>query len=168
MSQPCYYGYMQTLLVFERIVIRQEGTSQEQIGTISNKLGWFDPWMAPFQICLTVHLSWLPFLKIEFYEIVRNLQFIVKNCGFMIKAFFSFVFFVLFFFWQKKKNEFCCPDRYLYFNTFLSGFYNRFFWLTLVFNATFSNISAISWRPVLVVEETGVPGENHQPWASNW
>ena len=31
----------------------------------------------------------------------------------------------------------------------------------LVFNATFSNISAISWRPVLVVEEAGVPGENH-------
>jgi len=25
----------------------------------------------------------------------------------------------------------------------------------LVFNATFSNISAISWRPVLVVEEAG-------------
>jgi len=24
-----------------------------------------------------------------------------------------------------------------------------------VFNATFSNISAISWRPVLVVEEAG-------------
>jgi hypothetical protein len=38
----------------------------------------------------------------------------------------------------------------------------------LVFNATFSNISAISWRPVLVVEEAGVPGENHRPWASNW
>jgi hypothetical protein len=28
------------------------------------------------------------------------------------------------------------------------------------FNATFNNISAISWRPVLVVEEAGVPGEN--------
>jgi len=28
-------------------------------------------------------------------------------------------------------------------------------------NATFSNISAISWRPVLVVKEAGVPGENH-------
>jgi len=27
-----------------------------------------------------------------------------------------------------------------------------------VFNATFSNISAISWQPVLVVEEAG---ENH-------
>jgi hypothetical protein len=32
------------------------------------------------------------------------------------------------------------------------------------FNATFSNISAISWRPVLVVEEAGVPGENHRTW----
>ena len=31
----------------------------------------------------------------------------------------------------------------------------------IVLNATFSNISAISWRPVLVAEEAGVPGENH-------
>jgi hypothetical protein len=38
----------------------------------------------------------------------------------------------------------------------------------LVFNATFSNISAISWRPVLVVEETRVPEENQRPWTSNW
>jgi hypothetical protein len=38
----------------------------------------------------------------------------------------------------------------------------------LVFNVTFSNISAISWQPVLVVEEAGVLGENHRPWASNW
>jgi hypothetical protein len=37
-----------------------------------------------------------------------------------------------------------------------------------VFNANFSNISAISWRPFIVVEEAGLPGENHQPWASNW
>jgi hypothetical protein len=37
--------------------------------------------------------------------------------------------------------------------------------LILVFNSTFSNISAISSRPVLVVEEAG---ENHRPWASNW
>ena len=29
----------------------------------------------------------------------------------------------------------------------------------MVFNATFSNISAISWQPVLVMEEAGVPGE---------
>jgi hypothetical protein len=38
----------------------------------------------------------------------------------------------------------------------------------LVLNATYSNISAISWRPVLVMEEAGVSGENHRPWASNW
>jgi D-alanyl-lipoteichoic acid acyltransferase DltB (MBOAT superfamily) len=38
----------------------------------------------------------------------------------------------------------------------------------IVLNATFSNISAISWRPVLMVEEAGVPGKNHRPWASNW
>ena len=37
---------------------------------------------------------------------------------------------------------------------------NVLIWLIFVFNATFSNISAISWRPVLVVEEAG---ENHRP-----
>jgi hypothetical protein len=41
------------------------------------------------------------------------------------------------------------------------GFFSWF----LVFSATFSNILAISWWPVLVVEEAG---ENHRPWASNW
>jgi hypothetical protein len=30
----------------------------------------------------------------------------------------------------------------------------------MVFNATFNNISAISWRSFLLVEETGVHGEN--------
>jgi hypothetical protein len=29
----------------------------------------------------------------------------------------------------------------------------------MVFNATFNNISNISWQSVLLVEETGVPGE---------
>jgi len=29
------------------------------------------------------------------------------------------------------------------------------------------NISAISWRSVLLVEETGGPGENHRPVASH-
>jgi hypothetical protein len=33
----------------------------------------------------------------------------------------------------------------------------------MVFNAPFNNISVISWRSVLLVEETGVPGENHRP-----
>ena len=34
--------------------------------------------------------------------------------------------------------------------------------MVMVFNATFNNISAISWRLVLLVEETGVSGENHR------
>jgi len=32
----------------------------------------------------------------------------------------------------------------------------------LVFNTTLNNISVISWRSVLLVEETRVPRENHQ------
>jgi hypothetical protein len=35
-----------------------------------------------------------------------------------------------------------------------------------MFNATFKNISFISWWSVLLVEETGVPRENHRPVAS--
>jgi hypothetical protein len=30
-----------------------------------------------------------------------------------------------------------------------------------------NNISVILWRSVLLVEETGVPGENHRPVASH-
>jgi hypothetical protein len=36
----------------------------------------------------------------------------------------------------------------------------------MTFNVTFNIISAISWRAVLLEEETGVPGENHRPAAS--
>jgi len=38
----------------------------------------------------------------------------------------------------------------------------------MVFNATWNNISVISWRSVLLVEKTGVPRENHRPVASYW
>jgi hypothetical protein len=36
----------------------------------------------------------------------------------------------------------------------------------MVFNSTFNNIPVISWRSVLLVEETGVPRENHRSIAS--
>ena len=36
----------------------------------------------------------------------------------------------------------------------------------MVLNATFNNMLVISWRSALLVEETGVPGENHRPVAS--
>ena len=39
--------------------------------------------------------------------------------------------------------------------------------LVMVFNATFNNSSVISWLSVLLMEETRVPGENHQPAASH-
>jgi hypothetical protein len=29
-------------------------------------------------------------------------------------------------------------------------------------------LSAISWQPVLVVEEAGITGKNYRPWANNW
>ena len=32
----------------------------------------------------------------------------------------------------------------------------------MVFNATFNNISVISWHSVLLMEETGVSGGNHR------
>ena len=37
----------------------------------------------------------------------------------------------------------------------------------MVVSVTLNNISIISWRSVLLVEETGVPGENHRPAASH-
>jgi hypothetical protein len=36
----------------------------------------------------------------------------------------------------------------------------------LMFNATCNNISVILWLSVLLVEETGVPVENHRPVVS--
>jgi len=39
--------------------------------------------------------------------------------------------------------------------------------MVMVFSATFYNISVISWRPVALLEETRVPGENNQPNAKN-
>jgi hypothetical protein len=37
----------------------------------------------------------------------------------------------------------------------------------MIFNATFNSMSIILWRSVLLVEETGVPGENHGLVASH-
>jgi len=34
--------------------------------------------------------------------------------------------------------------------------------MVMVFNATFNNISIISWRSVLLVGETGMPAEIHR------
>jgi hypothetical protein len=39
--------------------------------------------------------------------------------------------------------------------------------MVMVINATFNNGSVISWRSVLLVEETGVSEENIRPTASH-
>jgi hypothetical protein len=63
-------------------------------------------------------------------------------------------------YWIKTDNKANATDRILYFE--ITGF------RVMVFDATFSNISVISWRSVLLVKETGVPGEKHRPAASHW
>jgi hypothetical protein len=37
-----------------------------------------------------------------------------------------------------------------------------------MFNANINNNSVISWRSVLLVGQTGIPGENHRPFTSHW
>ena len=39
---------------------------------------------------------------------------------------------------------------------------------SMVFSATFNNISDIPWRSVLLMKETRVHGENHWPATSHW
>ena len=56
------------------------------------------------------------------------------------------------------------------------GIYTKYLWkivrssvilLLPLFNETFNNFSVISWQSVLLVEETGGPGENHRPVVSH-
>jgi len=43
-------------------------------------------------------------------------------------------------------------------------------WLDMLmeFNATFNNISVISWQSVLLTEGTGIHGVHHGPATSHW
>ena len=38
----------------------------------------------------------------------------------------------------------------------------------MAFDATFDSVSVMLGRSVLLVEEAGVPGENHRPVTSHW
>jgi hypothetical protein len=60
-----------------------------------------------------------------------------------------------FYMWWPKIGE--IKYRYNFYKMFLDKVRvrDRF----MVFNATFSNMSAISWRSILLVDEAGVPGE---------
>ena len=53
----------------------------------------------------------------------------------------------------KKKNLLIKGGKYIF---------DKGLWIWfMVYDSTFNNISVIWWRSVLLVEETGVPGENH-------
>ena len=54
-------------------------------------------------------------------------------------------------------------DQRIYFEAKRRPGYKRVGVRVMVFNTTFNNISAISWRSVLLVEETGVLGESKPP-----
>jgi hypothetical protein len=58
-------------------------------------------------------------------------------------------------------DKVCQSDKVSIFSWFVHGLYLRVRFM--VFNTTFNNISVISWRSVLLLEEIRVPRENHQP-----
>ena len=71
------------------------------------------------------------------------------------------------------KCNFCNRYDVIIINPFLYdlNIFASVWWVSVrvtMFNATFNNISVISWPSVLLVEETGVPWENHWPVASYW
>ena len=53
-------------------------------------------------------------------------------------------------------------------NILLTSYKVSGLWLSMVFNVTFNNISVISQWSVLLLEETGGPGENQRLVASYW
>ena len=53
------------------------------------------------------------------------------------------------------------PHRYRGWDNYTIGWF-------IVLNATFNNISVISCRSILLVEETRILEENHRPVASHW
>ena len=62
----------------------------------------------------------------------------------------------------RKDTISCLQRNYMNYFSLAFGYRKKITKWLWCFNATFSNISAISWRPVLVVEEAGVPEENYQ------
>ena len=75
---------------------------------------------------------------------------------------------------EKLTDRYCMPSddkssHVAWLVNIFKCFVCDWYWATvMVFNAIFYNISVISWQSVSLVGETGVPGENQWPVASNW
>ena len=67
-------------------------------------------------------------------------------------------------FWNglKKLSYILTYNKYKVLSEYIVGLV-----IFMVFIATFNNISALSWRSVLLMKETGIPGENQRPVASH-
>ena len=61
-----------------------------------------------------------------------------------------------------------CKYMYTYIMIIFFSFINDTRVRVVAFNATFNNMSAISWRSLLLMEENWVHEENHRPAASHW
>jgi hypothetical protein len=101
------------------------------------------------RLCLCV-------LEVSNMPLFQSMSFIL---GFAIDR--MYFFFVSFFKRWFKNTHFC---NYIPPNCFE----RQMFVCLMIFNATFKNISVISSRSVLLVEEIGEPGENHRPAAGHW
>jgi len=98
-------------------------------------------------VCLIIHVYQYFLMLNEFSLLLDSAQNIQCILLYTLKFSFCFSF--------HNVNHFICYLQY-----FVIGCH-------MMFNATFNNISVISWRSVLLMEETGVPGENHRPAASH-
>jgi hypothetical protein len=76
--------------------------------------------------------------------------------------------------WLPSLNIWLCSRVFFVWFCIVSGSYltRKTLWMVWFglwcFNTTFNNISAISWRSVLLLGETAVPGENRRSVASDW
>ena len=92
----------------------------------------------------------------------QNLEFIHGSNSLLDILTWVATFFIKFVSWSSCRNNICsCILHVLPWNGF------GLVWF-MVFNATFNNISVILWRSILMVEETGVSGENHRPVTRHW
>ena len=72
------------------------------------------------------------------------------------------------FYCSSNLNVFSLPEMVIYRVLKIACEHLCLFVCLMMFNATFNNISVISWRSVLLGEETREPGENHRPVASTF
>jgi hypothetical protein len=107
--------------------------------------------------------------SLVFCVVCRSLLVYVFYCPFSVLQFTasdsSFVIFRLFKVWNRLNCNFDILYTPVVLLLNVMNIIIMMFVCLMVVNATFNNISVISWRSVLLVEETGVPGEKHRPAA---